>query len=98
MLRGNEAVGSKVNGEKRCACQCELSLFFRLSGFLRVYVFPHMEVGRVVICDTPQHAERFATLRSGGKNTEVALRTVNDEIKYLHPCCLPAVSRLLRCP
>ena len=50
-----------------------------------------MELGRGVICDTPQQAERFATLRSGGKDTEVALRAVNDEIKVGRACGLASV-------
>jgi hypothetical protein len=39
-----------------------------------------MAVGSGVLCDTPQQAERFATLRSDGKDTEVALQAVNNEI------------------
>lgn len=38
-----------------------------------------MAVGRGVMCDTLQQVERFATLRSDGKEAEVALRTVNNE-------------------
>jgi hypothetical protein len=39
-----------------------------------------MGVGRGIICGTPQQAVRFARLRSDGKDANVALRTVNDEI------------------
>ncbi len=37
-----------------------------------------MAVGRGVMCDTPQQIERFATLRSDGKDADVALRTINN--------------------
>lgn len=45
-----------------------------------------MDVGRGVICDTPQQAERFATLRAGGKDALVALQVVNDELKGAGAC------------
>jgi hypothetical protein len=41
----------------------------------------NMTVGSGVICDTARQAERFATLRSDGKEAEVAIHAVNDETK-----------------
>jgi hypothetical protein len=37
-----------------------------------------MMVGSGVICDTARQAERFATLRSDGKEAEVAIHAVNE--------------------
>jgi len=47
-----------------------------------------MAVGTGVICDTARQAERFATLRSDGKEAEVAICAVNDEIKDGGACRL----------
>jgi hypothetical protein len=38
-----------------------------------------IEIGQGVICDTLQQVERYVTLRGNGIETNVALRTVNDE-------------------
>jgi hypothetical protein len=38
-----------------------------------------VEVGRGVICDTLQQVLRYVALRGNGNETNVALRTVNDE-------------------
>ena len=38
-----------------------------------------MAVGSGVICDTRQQAERFATLRSDGRDSNVALQTINND-------------------
>jgi hypothetical protein len=39
-----------------------------------------MAVGSGVICDTLQRAKQFATYRSDGKDTDVALQMVNNEV------------------
>jgi hypothetical protein len=38
-----------------------------------------IEIGQGVICDTPQQVRRYVALRGNGTETNVALRTVNDE-------------------
>jgi hypothetical protein len=38
-----------------------------------------LEIGQGVICDTAQQVERYVALRGNGAETNVALRTVNDE-------------------
>jgi hypothetical protein len=38
-----------------------------------------IEIGQGVICDTLQQVERYVALRGNGAETNVALRTVNDE-------------------
>jgi hypothetical protein len=38
-----------------------------------------VEIGQGVICDTLQQVERYVVLRGNGTETNVALRTVNDE-------------------
>jgi hypothetical protein len=51
----------------------------------------NMTIGSGVICAAARQAERFATLRSDGKATEVAIRAVNDEIKDAGACRLAMV-------
>jgi organic radical activating enzyme len=46
----------------------------------------NMTVGSGVICDTARQAERFATLRSNGKDAELAIHAVNDEAKNGGAC------------
>jgi hypothetical protein len=38
-----------------------------------------VEIGQGLICDTSQQVERYVALRGNGTETNVALRTVNDE-------------------
>ena len=38
-----------------------------------------IEIGQGVICDTAQQVERYVVLRGNGAETNIALRTVNDE-------------------
>jgi hypothetical protein len=45
-----------------------------------------MEVGRGVICDTAEQAQRFANLRIEGKDTLVALRLVNGQVQAHRSC------------
>jgi hypothetical protein len=52
---------------------------------------PNMTVGSGVICATARQTERFATLRSDGKEAEGALHAVNDETKDGVACRLALV-------
>jgi hypothetical protein len=38
-----------------------------------------LEIGQGVVCDTLQQVERYVALRANGTETNVALRTINDE-------------------
>src|SRR6202163_4330369 len=48
-----------------------------------------VEIGQGVICDTLQQVERYVALRGNGTETNVALRTVNDEAHV--PVCSVAL-------
>ena len=50
-----------------------------------------MSVGRGVICDTLRQVERFAALRSDGKETEVALELVNHDVTARNACAFALV-------
>jgi hypothetical protein len=50
-----------------------------------------MDVGGGVICDTAQQIERFVALQSDGRETDVALQTVNDEVQDATACSLALV-------
>jgi hypothetical protein len=50
-----------------------------------------MEVGRGVICDTPDQVKRFIALRSDGKEQDAALLTVNGEAAVAAACNLGLV-------
>ncbi len=50
-----------------------------------------MDVGGGVICDTAQQIERFVALQSDGKETDVALKAVNDEMQDPSACSLAFV-------
>ena len=47
---------------------------------------PYMNLGQGVICDTLNQVERFAALRSEGKNAEGALQAVNNDITGHNAC------------
>jgi hypothetical protein len=51
-----------------------------------------LTVGIGIICDTPQEAERYVSLRDGGAQAEPAMHTVNDEAKNPRACGLAAVA------
>jgi hypothetical protein len=44
-----------------------------------------LEIGRGVVCDTPQQVERYVALRGDGAETTIALQTVNQEAHV--PAC-----------
>ncbi len=48
-------------------------------------------VGRGLLCDTSQQAERFVTLRNDGKDAEVALQNVNEEAHKSNACGIALV-------
>jgi len=48
-------------------------------------------VGRGLLCDTSQQAERFVTLRDDGKDVEVALQNVNEEAHKSNACGIALV-------
>jgi hypothetical protein len=50
-----------------------------------------MEIGQGVICDTAQQVERYVALRGNGAETNVALRTVNDEAEVHGAVCTVAL-------
>ena len=45
-----------------------------------------MQVGRGVICHTPEQAKQFVALRSNGKEQDVALLTVNRDASDAAAC------------
>lgn len=47
---------------------------------------PDMSVGQGVICDTLQHVQRFAALRSNGKEAGAALQDVNQDVTGPNGC------------
>ena len=52
---------------------------------------PYMNLGQGVICDTLKQVERFAALRSEGKNAEGALQAVNNDITAHNACAFALV-------
>jgi len=44
------------------------------------------EIGRGVICDTPEQVERFVTLRNHGTDPRDALKTVNEHAQSSTAC------------
>jgi hypothetical protein len=50
-----------------------------------------IEIGQGVICDTAQQVERYVALRGNGAETNVALRTVNDEAEAHGAVCTVAL-------
>jgi hypothetical protein len=50
-----------------------------------------MEIGQGVICDTVQQVERYVALRGNGAETNIALRTVNDEAEAHGAVCTVAL-------
>ncbi len=52
---------------------------------------PSVGVGQGVICDTLKQVERFATLRSDGKEAEVALEAVNRDVTGPGACAFGLV-------
>src|SRR6266702_4170543 len=48
-------------------------------------------IGRGLLCDTSQQAERFVTLRNDGKEVEVALQNVNEEAHKSNACGIALV-------
>jgi hypothetical protein len=45
-----------------------------------------IDVGRGVMCDTADEVKRFIALRSGGKEPDIALKTVNGEVGNTAAC------------
>src|SRR5262245_16772017 len=45
-----------------------------------------INVGRGIICDKPEQAQRFLALRSSGNQTMQALQAVNTEAANPHAC------------
>jgi hypothetical protein len=62
----------------------------------------NMEVGRGVICDTRSMPSALPRSVQGEiPKSRFGLSTMRSKMAglvALHPCCLPAASRLLRCP
>jgi hypothetical protein len=63
-----------------------ISLLLLLSCFAARAQEPRMEVGRGVMCDTFDQVKRFVALRSNGKESNVALLTVNGEAGEARAC------------
>lgn len=65
---------------------------FRVASILMLLCFPasahepDVNVGQGVICDTLKQVQRFAALRSDGKEAEQALRTVNHDVTGPNAC------------
>ena len=51
-------------------------------------------VGVVIICNTPEQAERFVSLRGGGSAVKLALVAVNTEARDMGACGVAAVAFL----
>lgn len=49
-------------------------------------------VGIGMICDTPQQAEQFLTLRAQGVAADQAMKTVNDQARNSHACGIAAIA------
>jgi hypothetical protein len=52
---------------------------------------PDLSVGQGVICDTLEQVERFAALRSDGKDSEVALQVLNRDVVGASACAFALV-------
>jgi hypothetical protein len=49
------------------------------------------DIGRGVVCDSPQQLVRFVALRDNGQEAPTALQTVNDEARNASACSMVMV-------
>src|SRR6266705_1933034 len=78
--------------EERMVFLWRVALLLLLSSIPSIAGGKEANIGHGVICDKPEQAERFVTLRTEGRDTEVALRYVNDEAQNPRACGVAIVA------